>query len=105
MSASVHVYPCGARSERGRNSRETSGAALVEPPCPPEALDDLPSGESTLAHAYILSLLSDETLRIEPPVMIVARGHGHRNAALVLAVLLGGMGCLLYTSDAADDLL
>ena len=33
------------------NSRETSGAAPVEPPCPPEALDDLPSGESTLAPA------------------------------------------------------
>ena len=30
--------------------------------------------------------------------MIVARGHGHRNAALVLAVLLGGMGVLAACS-------
>ena len=30
--------------------------------------------------------------------MIVLRGHGHRNAALVLAVLLGGMGVLAACS-------
>ena len=32
------------------NSRETLGAAPVERLYPPEALDDLPLGESTLAH-------------------------------------------------------
>ena len=32
------------------NSRETPGSAPVEPPCPPEVLDDLGPSESTLAH-------------------------------------------------------
>jgi hypothetical protein len=32
------------------NSRETPGTAPVEPPCSPETRDDLPSGESMLAH-------------------------------------------------------